>query len=269
LIHREWIMLMLGESVLSLLIVEVSEQGDYYKSFFSGIVSITLLEFLHFQSQPNHPEDHAMRRNRHAGFAFANLMTVYSAALVVLGTSYKMILYEYVYEESGIRRRSLFPMASRWLASDGDASGLDPEERRQRIAHFFCFSMALVFLCSDVMILVHRGLEDNLGRCRFTHTGSRRVISLVLVMLRVGLIVFIATLSQYCTEPVSIAFIGLLAIMSQVGLRFVGSAIFESESEHPSPDFDVSDSSEEASSKWPNVTQPRVHHDHAEKSVEH
>jgi hypothetical protein len=266
-------MLMLGESVLSLLIVEVSGQADYYKSFFSGIVSITLLQFLHFRSQPHHPDDHAMRRSRKAGFAFSNLMTVYSAALVVLGTSYKMILYEYVYEESGIRRRSLFPMASRWLASGGDTSGLDPEERRQRIAHFFCFSMALVFLCSDTMILVHRGIEDNLGRCRFTHTGSLKVISLILVLLRVGLIVFIATLSQYCTEPVSIAFIGLLAIMSQVGLRFVGSSIFESKSEHehPSPELDASDydSSEEASLKWPNVTQARVHHEHAEKSVEH
>jgi hypothetical protein len=44
-IHRygEWTMLMLGESVLSLLIVEVAEGSSYYKTFFSGIISITLL----------------------------------------------------------------------------------------------------------------------------------------------------------------------------------------------------------------------------------
>jgi hypothetical protein len=53
--HRwgEWTMLMLGESVLSMLIVDITESAEYYKTFFSGILSITLLEFLHFRSQPH------------------------------------------------------------------------------------------------------------------------------------------------------------------------------------------------------------------------
>lgn len=55
-IHRygEWIMLMLGESVLSLLIVGVKERDDFYKTFYCGIISIALLENLHFRSQPHH-----------------------------------------------------------------------------------------------------------------------------------------------------------------------------------------------------------------------
>jgi hypothetical protein len=57
-------MLMLGESVLSLLIVDVTATSDYYKAFFSGILSITLLEFLHFRSQPHEEDDHALRRSK-------------------------------------------------------------------------------------------------------------------------------------------------------------------------------------------------------------
>jgi hypothetical protein len=40
--HRlgEWVMLMLGESVLSLLIVEASEGRRYFVSFYSGMASV-------------------------------------------------------------------------------------------------------------------------------------------------------------------------------------------------------------------------------------
>ena len=41
--HRlgEWVMLMLGESVLSLLIVEESAGRKYYVTFYSGMISVT------------------------------------------------------------------------------------------------------------------------------------------------------------------------------------------------------------------------------------
>jgi hypothetical protein len=52
-----------GESVLSLLIVVAPETSEYYETFFSGVISITLLEYLHFRSQPYDADDHAMVRN--------------------------------------------------------------------------------------------------------------------------------------------------------------------------------------------------------------
>jgi hypothetical protein len=41
-IHRygEWVMLLLGESILSLLIVEVTEGSDYYFTLFAGVLSV-------------------------------------------------------------------------------------------------------------------------------------------------------------------------------------------------------------------------------------
>ena len=332
-IHRfgEWTMLMLGESVLSLLIVDVVETTPYYKTLFSGVISITLLEYLHFRSQPHNPDDHAMRRKKEAGLAFSYTMWIYSAALIVLGTAYKMLLYEYIYEEKakkssnyaekdssyGVdeaygygdpgygdnyagyeeygggtntnnydavgydeyaddghrllqRQRSrsrmmLFGDISRALAgADDGASGYDPD-RRQRIAHFFCGSMAIVWLCSDIMITIHRGLKDNLGRCRLEQHGPKKLHAMALVFVRIGLIGFIATLSQYVTEPDLLAFVGLLGILTQVALRYVGSIIFDEGDDEDLDNFNVealghfekSDMSFQPK-KWPNVTEAQA-----------
>jgi hypothetical protein len=253
-IHRfgEWTMLMLGESVLSLLIVEVTETSSYYKTFFSGIISITMLEFLHFRSQPHDPDDHAMRRSKEAGVLFSTLMHIYSAALVALGTAYKMLLLEYVYEENerSSYRRLTSSFLERFLAGS-EAPSFDTEDRRQRVAHFFCGSLAIVWVCLDGMILAHRGLKDNMGRCKYSHTGSLRYFAVMIFLARVFLIVFIATFSQYVTEPEYLAFVGLLGIMAQVLLRVAGTHLF-------GEDFQQEEDEFESTSLWPNRTTPQA-----------
>jgi hypothetical protein len=266
-IHRygEWTMLMLGESVLSLLIVDVSETSKYYSTLFSGIVSITLLEYLHFRSQPHDPDDHAMRRSKEAGIVFSYLMTLYSMALVALGTSYKMLLYEVNKEKTYStavaddpeHRRSLFSaVLSRLLAAGADdsASEYDPN-RRQNIAHWFCISMAIVWFCSDAMILVHHGIKDNLGRCRVR--TSRKLIATGLVLSRVGLIAWIGTLGQYVTEPEKLAFIGFVGIVLQVLLRFVGSIAFD-ENDTDNIFSGFVEESNGGFKTWPNTSQPQA-----------
>jgi hypothetical protein len=108
------------------------------------------------------------------------------------------------------------------------------------------------------MILAHKGMKDNLGRCRMSQSGALKYASVTFFLVRVGLIVFIATLSQYVTEPDVLAFIGLLGIVFQVALRFVGSFFFE---EHFSHDND----SNEFDEVWPNVTKPQAMEEEPEK----
>mmetsp|Transcript_5885 Transcript_5885/g.9781 ORF Transcript_5885/g.9781 Transcript_5885/m.9781 type:complete len:541 (+) Transcript_5885:61-1683(+) len=234
-IHRfgEWTMLMLGESILSLLIVASPTNSKYYAAFFSGILSVILLQYMHFRSQPSKADDHAMRRKKSAGFAFAFLMQVYSAALIILGTSYKMLLYEFTYEDAlaGRRQRSLLPMP-RWLAGDDGALQFDTDDRRQRIAHFFCASFAVVYFCSDAMLLAHRGLKDNMGRCHCGETKKAKINGIILLVLRVAILVFIATLSQYETDPLLLTLIGLATVFGQVVLRVVSSIIFADDRVH-------------------------------------
>eukprot|EP00429_Kryptoperidinium_foliaceum_P009009 CAMPEP_0176014928 /NCGR_PEP_ID=MMETSP0120_2-20121206/7074_1 /TAXON_ID=160619 /ORGANISM="Kryptoperidinium foliaceum, Strain CCMP 1326" /LENGTH=329 /DNA_ID=CAMNT_0017347881 /DNA_START=487 /DNA_END=1476 /DNA_ORIENTATION=- len=228
-IHRwgEFTMLVLGESVLSLLIVDVVESAGYFKTFFSGVISITLLEFLHFRSQPHRADDHAIRRSKEAGIVFTSLMQIYSASLVVLGTSYKMLLYEHVHEANklGDSRRVLSNPFARLLVANAEPN-FELADRQQREAQLFCISMAVVWACSDLMIVNHRGLKDNFGRCRFSHAGVLRLVGSILVLLRVGLICFIATLSQWVTQPSLLAFVGLMGIFTQVCLRVIGSVYF-------------------------------------------
>lgn len=166
-----------------------------------------------------------------------------------------MLLYEYVYaaKETGAYRLLTSPF-SRFLATDEPMFELD--DRQQRAAHLFCISMAIVFLCSDLMIVNHRGLKDNLGRCRFSHTGFLKFFSLILVTLRLGLVCFIATLSQYVTQPSVLAVVGLVSIVGEVLLRVVGSTFF-------GEDHDHGDDPENESSLWPNVTKPQVEEEHS------
>jgi hypothetical protein len=227
-IHRygEWTMLMLGETVLSLLIVDLSEGFDYYKTFFSGIISIILLEYLHFRSQPHDPDEHAWRRDKNSSFVFLVLMQVYSASLIILGASYKMLLYEYVYAEDG-NRRMLLPALTRLLAG-GESAALrfETDDRRQRVANFFCGSMALVFFCMDAMSIAHRGISANVHRCECEATQKTRYLVVLLIALRVAVIGFIASLSQYTTAPGVLAFVGMCVILVQLFLRVMGSFAF-------------------------------------------
>jgi hypothetical protein len=269
---------MLGESVLSLLIVVAPETSDYYKTFFSGIISITLLEYLHFRSQPQDADDHAMCRTKEAGVMFGFLMYIYSAALVVLGTCYKMLLYELVYSENDYdniagdddhgdtsnahRRRSLLvAVFDRVLAGGDDTPALQVDDRRQRIADMFSGSMAIVFACSDLMILTHRGIVEHYNDCKEKHMSwTMRFLGLLLLLIRVGMIGFTASLSLYITEPAALSFIGMCAILFQVLLRVVGTALYGPVFKSDDDDDNNGGDAVNSNNIWPNVTRPMIAH---------
>lgn len=282
-IHRygEWTMLMLGETVLSLLIVGVYVQHEFYKTVYSGILTIAILQILHFRSQPHHADDHAMRRKKERGYAFTIMQQLYSACLIILGASYKMLLYEYVYEndyaveagyasytdttyggstgygigasyaanetayghdasysDAGHRRLMAFGSKLHRLLAGGGGGALrfDKDDRLQRVANLFCGSMALIYLLCDLMVIIHKGIAEHLQQCKEKPTSKlAKLLGIPLFLIRVGLIVFMATLSQYLTEPSTMAFIGLLGAVVQVILRIVGSTLYRDDSEEDDP----------------------------------
>lgn len=220
-------MLMLGESILSLLIVEVVSKGiEYYVTFYTGIVSVTLLTFLHFVSGPTRGEEHAMHRHRQSSYAVSVLMQFYSAGLVIVGASYKLFMYEYTYEkyEDIVHVRALRSLA------EGSLGDFDESTRRQQIAYFFCFSLGVVWVCSDLMMIMHKGLYYNWKRLRHEITDEVRKIAVILVLVRVGLVAFIATLWLYLTDPHHLAAIGMCCIIVQMLLRAIGDIVFPHES---------------------------------------
>lgn len=242
-IHRygEWTMLILGESILSLLIVnDISRknEAEYYFTFYLGIVSVTLLQFLYFKSQPHDADHHALRRTRTSGFVFTIWLQIYSAALIIVGVSYKMLLTEYTSEYADKEENQ----AVYAQVGGGDTSNYpelytvpsySTQERRQRIANLYCFGLATVFLSLDMMNVAHTGLKITSNRCHHPENGKFRIKALALVVVsRIVILGFVLTLSQYVTDPEFIALIGFGTIVMQVMVRFLGYVYFPSDLIH-------------------------------------
>eukprot|EP00588_Corethron_pennatum_P014271 CAMPEP_0194274012 /NCGR_PEP_ID=MMETSP0169-20130528/7210_1 /TAXON_ID=218684 /ORGANISM="Corethron pennatum, Strain L29A3" /LENGTH=592 /DNA_ID=CAMNT_0039017107 /DNA_START=35 /DNA_END=1813 /DNA_ORIENTATION=+ len=230
-IHRngELTMLVLGESVLSLLIVD-GETGNYHRTFYFGIVTVVLLQMLHFQSQPHDADAHAMRRHKNSGLLFGRVFPMYAAALITVGASYKLFMYS---SSSDSKKRRLISEFSgtgyRWLAGgSGGDSGCGPsgEEMEQMVAHLFSWAMAIVFVCLDVMTLAHVGLKE-VNRCKLDGVAKYNIKGIFLVVLPRGLVtIFIATLSLWQKDPSTLAGLGLAAVVCQLATRFMGNVWF-------------------------------------------
>ena len=93
-------MLLLGESVLSILIVSSINTVEYHVTFYAAIVSIVLLQYSHYKYQPHSPREHACRRSLRGSVTHYAIMIVYCHALVAVGTAYKMFLSTYEVEAS-------------------------------------------------------------------------------------------------------------------------------------------------------------------------
>jgi hypothetical protein len=115
---------------------------------------------------------------------------------------------------------------NRWLAG-ADPPIADTADRRQRVAHFFCISMALVWFCLDAMLIAHKGFSYNVKRCSEAGNKRQHYFAMSMGLIRTSMIVGIATMSQYVTDPGVLALVGLIGIVMQVMLRVAGSFVFD------------------------------------------
>eukprot|EP00934_Nitzschia_sp_Nitz4_P008040 Nitzschia sp. Nitz4//scaffold31_size150131//8137//9957//NITZ4_002809-RA/size150131-processed-gene-0.181-mRNA-1//1//CDS//3329547602//8030//frame0 len=227
-IHRygEWFMLMFGESVISLLIVDSqNESAEYYMTFYSGILSVIFLAHLHYSGQPHNADHHALGRSRHGSYIYTILVPIHSVALIAMGVSYKLFLYEFTskYHSKAYRK-------TRSLGGDYDEAydeeyddHSDSEERyydaqvsrRQSISHLFCASIVIVLICMDVEQILHRGLPKLRWMARRMTPWSLTTMVLLKYMVWVAL----ATMSIYNHDPHVIPVCGLVAILCQDILR--------------------------------------------------
>ena len=269
LIHRngEWTMLLLGEGILSLLIVDVTEGKDYYTTFYSGLLTMVLLQYLHFRSQPHDPDHHACRRDKNAGTWWVIFNEIYSAALIVVGVSFKLFLFEFGYDEPERRlQRVDYLDTSRMLAGDSGDAYLSTEQRRQNIANLFCGGLAVAWVCLDTMTLLHFGF-GGIQRITCPRTKKTKLKAVALLVARAVLLCFVALLGRFETNPDRLAVWSLVAVVLQLVLRQIGGMYFSNE-EHNSFSDETNDhhtSSDGAhpgkkanvdpeEGKWPNIT---------------
>jgi hypothetical protein len=249
-IHRsgEWTMLMLGESIFSILVVDVTKEG--VSVFYCSLLTVVFLQILHFQSQPHDADSHALRRSKNSGILWNMFQLVYSLALVVLGATFTFFL---AFSDGGGGRR---------LGGRSLASAYDLEADIVAAANLFGGTLAIIFFCLDSMTLLHLGMEESQDRCVFK--GRRNFKGMGLVALRLGLIVFTATLSQWVTKPKDLAIIGMFCVLAQLLLRKFGCTYLT----HPqicavadnakAKQVVIADDSETGDAQWPNVTHARA-----------
>lgn len=266
-LHRngEWIMLMLGESVFSILIVDIpNESLDFYKTFYFSLLTIVLMQYLHFRSQPDHADHHAMRRSKNSGMSWSLFQIAYSFALVALGAAFTIFLTVFANEENNDDATSCrrwlaetdtqaevdttvgYPLCRRWLAG-GEEAKYDADTLKERAAHLFSGSLAIIFFCLDCMTILHLGIKESQERCVCKETKKKNCKGMFLLVLRLGLIAFCATLSQWLTEPQDLAGICVACVLCQLLLRKLGGAYLSSNQVHVEPD-----------ASWPNVTHARA-----------
>eukprot|EP00751_Fragilariopsis_kerguelensis_P018895 CAMPEP_0170843234 /NCGR_PEP_ID=MMETSP0734-20130129/6164_1 /TAXON_ID=186038 /ORGANISM="Fragilariopsis kerguelensis, Strain L26-C5" /LENGTH=560 /DNA_ID=CAMNT_0011211419 /DNA_START=36 /DNA_END=1718 /DNA_ORIENTATION=+ len=249
-IHREgeWIHLVLGESLLSLLIND-ADHDDFISVFYCGILTVTFLQMLHFRSQPHSPEEHAFSCDKNAGVLFTIIFFSYSAALVGVGAVYKLFLKSLDEDYGGGERRlpSLgdgnADYVFRWLASGGSDDGCSPsgDERIQNIAYLFGFFFAAIYIFIDVMLVAHNGLSrDSLAKGYrkvifkeevSKETGAVRqklnIMGILFVAIpREGIVILLVALCFEVTSPAVLAVVGCVTAFLQVATSALSSIFF-------------------------------------------
>jgi hypothetical protein len=193
-----------------------------------------MMQYLYFRSQPFEADDHAMRRAMIGGITFYYSMICYSATLIMIGCSFKLILHHYLDEEAISEGE---PMAE----SEPD---YPLEESARRIADMFSWSMAASFFFLDQMIVSHRGWSANLARlCVDGHINWPPLLIFILDWV---LLVVTATFSQWITNLELLSIAGCTMVMCQVMMRTRGLRFFP-----------VSKNAMENAHRWPNVSEPR------------
>lgn len=120
-------MLMLGEAVLSLLIVDTTESTTYYVVAGVGVLTVILLQAVKFESEPSHAEGHALWRNLNWGVAYAMLVQLLSMGLIAFGVSYKVMLKS-IHKESEKKANYGSDYGSDYSESDGSYEYGDTKE---------------------------------------------------------------------------------------------------------------------------------------------
>mmetsp|Transcript_9273 Transcript_9273/g.19554 ORF Transcript_9273/g.19554 Transcript_9273/m.19554 type:complete len:733 (-) Transcript_9273:105-2303(-) len=215
-IHRygEWILLMIGEGILSLLIVETVERKAYYFITTFGVLTVIFVQILKFESEPSHAEFHAIWQSFISAMCYSYLMQVLSMALIVFGVTYKLFLNDVVKEaaEDAYDAYGGGSKASRMLA----ASPTIPDEVT---AHVFSIGLSGVVLALELMSLTHCGIEK-----AFKHMvrpkGSQDETStphwpiVIIALFKVGIILVTMTLSQWTTDPATLTICGFCIVLA-------------------------------------------------------
>lgn len=175
--------------------------------------------------------------------------TIYSASLILVGCSFKMMLSpEEMIEELEER-----------YGGSGDKEEHDdglPYNLNRRIAFVYAVSQTISFLASDAMLWTHRGFNANIRRF-FRPNG--RIVMAPWLILGIEAVLLTLTMSLSQIEDLTLLSIsGCLLVLSQVVLRTFSMRHFpiSVEAMERALANDYTSIRDEDHRRWPNVTEP-------------
>jgi hypothetical protein len=215
-IHRygDWIMLLIGESVLSLLIVDTIEAQEYYTVAVLGGVTVIIVQLIIFESEPSHALGHALWRSMFTAALYSILIQVLSIGLIGLGASYKVMLTNILLDqqeaESGHRR----------------LAGASPRISDEVVDALYCGSLSSVLLMLELMLSSHKRVTKSyhqlLKDLRSFNVQSLNWHFLAIAVFKAGLIIYTMTLPAWAQRPLEINLIGFLVVANMAMTRVLG-----------------------------------------------
>jgi len=226
-IHRygELTMLILGEAILSLIIVDEGDGlGKYVSTLYGGLLATILLQLLHYRSLPHKVSEHALQRGKNAGVIWYQMYVFYSAALLSVGVCFKLFLYQIQKGDPDKKSDEGYEGHGRLLAGGkADPCGLAFEYRKYNTAVLFSVSLAIVFATLDFMLWAHFGKKKLLGSTK-TEDGKPNLKKWFFVLLpREAITVFTLTLYFWQTDPDTLTWIGVGVVFGEWLTRILGN----------------------------------------------
>ena len=208
---------MIGEGILSLLIVETAEVKDYYIITTFGVITIIFIQILKFESEPSHGDGHAMWRNLLNGMCYSMLIQLLSMALIVFGVTYKVFLKGIVKDAVKDAEKDNgydYGTAARSLAAS-------PAINDEVSAAVFSGSLCVVLISLEVMCLTHGGIKKSLRRLRKTEDNSPNWPVIIIALFKVAIILLTATLSEWTIDAAVLTVVGCGVVFALAVTRVV------------------------------------------------
>mmetsp|Transcript_37558 Transcript_37558/g.76808 ORF Transcript_37558/g.76808 Transcript_37558/m.76808 type:complete len:705 (-) Transcript_37558:1077-3191(-) len=211
LIHRygEFVMLMIGEGILSLLIIETVETKEYYVVVACGMLTMIFIYVLKTESEPSDSSKHALWRSQFGVMSYSLFMYTLTIGLIGFGVSYKAFLHD-IYDEV------VENIVHTYFTDRG-----------------FCGFLTAVILSLELMNASHRGLLNSISYLfRADDEGKKKLnwpVAIV-ALLKVGIVLFCVTIFTWTNDPDTLTVSGLLVVVA-LSITRVLNHIFINETE--------------------------------------
>lgn len=198
---RAWIMLLYGEGVLSIIIVPLADDSNYYIAFFASVLLLQVLQLTQYSSEDIDHNDtlHAMFKSINTRRLWIELVAIQSLAIIVLGVALQLYLKDIaclVNETTNYSPPSSHLEVELEVDEEKDNGCQVPSDRKRLHLNLLCYSCIIQYIIQQVIIVVHVGMVDHFNYMK-GHRINMGLIKLITLIAFILLLIFPTSLNSY------------------------------------------------------------------------